>query len=219
MSFNPNANNGGSNPRWGPDGRILVPVPGGGYYVPFMPQGQPFVVMPAPVYGPPAPVYGHAPVYGPPPAYGPAPPNEPVTDDEFPAANLTNSTGGVGSEPGYNVFHPKEYTKVHVFRTGETPPWMMPEGFSFPLMAVHVPTNTTIGELLAGFGATNPDPSKNKVWECIPGATNNKWYKGMCFTGNNGDDLGKSIKSVGWDKSRTGLPGGKPVVYLYIVKG
>lgn len=177
--------------------------------MPGMAPVHPLFSMPPATYGPP-------PMYGPPPAYGPAPP---VVDPEFPAGVLNNSTGGVGNEPGYNVFHPKEYTKIHVFRTGETPPWQLQPNFAFEYMPVHVPTNTTIGELLAGFGADNPNPSKNKVWECIPGIANGKWYKGMCFSGNNGDDMKKAIKSVGWDKSRTGLPGGKSVVYLYIVKG
>lgn len=143
---------------------------------------------------------------------------QPVLNSAMPAANMTNSTGGVGCEPGYNYFFPAEHTKILIFRTGNTAPWQLPANFATPFHAVHVPTGTTIGELLRGFGATNPDPSKNKVIEVHQGG-NGRWYKGMSFKGDDDKSTESTIKSVGWDATRTGLPGGKPVVYLYVTKG
>lgn len=146
------------------------------------------------------------------------PTTQPVVNPSLPAANMTNSTGGVGCEPGYNYFFPSEHTKIHVFRTGETPPWNLPPSHTTPFHAVHVPVNTTLGDLLKGFGATNPEGRKNKVFEVHQGG-NGKWYKGMCFKGDSDKDMEKTIKSIGWDETRNGLPGGKPVVYVYVTNG
>lgn len=146
------------------------------------------------------------------------PSGDPVINSSIPAVNMTNSTGGVGCEPGYNYFFAPEHTKVHVFKTGATPPWQLPVNFTAPFHACHVPCNTTIGQLLQGFGACNPDPAKNKVIEVHQGG-NGKWYKGMSFQGDKKDNMAKTVKEVGWDKTRNGLVGGKPVVYLYVVKG
>lgn len=147
---------------------------------------------------------------------GPVPP--PVINPSLPAANMTNSTGGVGCEPGYNYFFPAEHTKLLLFRTGATPPWQLPPHFVAPFHAVHVPVTTTVAELLRGFGATNPDPQKNKIVELQQGG-NGRWYKGMSIRGDKDKMMGKTLKSIGWDASRTGLPGQKPVVYLYVTKG
>jgi hypothetical protein len=149
---------------------------------------------------------------------GQFPSGDPNISSSLPAANMTNSTGGVGCEPGYNYFFQPENTKVHVFDTGGTAPWQLPANFSAAFNAVHVPTNTTLGTLLKGFGATNPDPAMNKVFEVHQGG-NGKWYKGMSFSGDNEEAMGKAIKEVGWDASRNGQPAGKPVVWLYVVKG
>lgn len=149
---------------------------------------------------------------------GQAPTGNPVINPSIPAVNMTNSTGGVGCEPGYNYFFPSEHTKVHVLTTGDTAPWQLEPNFTVPFHACHVPVNTTIGQLLKGFGACNPDPEMNKVFEVHQGG-NGRWYKGMSFRGDNDDDMAKTIKEVGWDQGRNGMPGGKPVVSLYIVKG
>lgn len=149
---------------------------------------------------------------------GQAPAGNPVINTSIPAVNMTNSTGGVGCEPGYNYFFPPEHTKVHVLQTGAEAPWQMPANFTMPFHACHVPVNTTIGQLLKGFGACNPDAEMNKVFECHPGG-NGRWYKGLMFRGDNVDDMAKTMKDVGWDQKRNGLPGGRPVVSLYIVKG
>jgi hypothetical protein len=140
-----------------------------------------------------------------------------VINPELPAANMTNSTGGVGCEPGYNYFFSPEHTKIHVLKTGATPPWQLPANFQISFHACHVPVSTTIGELMRGFGATNPVPKKNKIYEVVQGG-NGSWYKGLCFSGENAADMKRTLKDLGWDKSRTGLLGSKPVVYLYVTK-
>lgn len=167
---------------------------------------------PGPVPGP-AP-QGHTAFAG----AGRGPAGQPVVNPSLPAANMTNSTGGVGCEPGYNYFFPSEHTKIHVFRTGDTPPWNLPPSFASPFHAVHVPVSTTLGDLLRGFGATNPEARKNKVFEVHQGGSG-KWYKGQCYAGDDEKSMDMAIKEVGWDQTRTGLPGGKPVVYLYVTNG
>ncbi|CAN8104858.1 unnamed protein product [Discula destructiva] len=214
--------NGGANPRWGRDSGPPPPTNrqthGGypyGYYAQGLPHPQSLPIFSTP--GPAMPVHNMpyaAHIPPPPAAVGAA--NPPVVDPSFPAGNMINSTGGVGCEPGYSMFFNGECTKIHVLRTGDTPPWLLPKSFTFPFHACHVPCNTTLGELMAGFGATNPDGRKNKVFEVIQGP-DGTWYKGLCFTGDNSDAMGKTIKSVGWDESRNGRT--KSVVYLYITKG
>lgn len=149
---------------------------------------------------------------------GQAPAGNPIINSSIPAVNMTNSTGGVGCEPGYNYFFPPEHTKIQVFMTGDTAPWQVPPNVTIPFHSCHVPCNTTIGQLLMGFGACNPEPELNRVFECHQGG-NGRWYKGLMFRGDNKDDMKKTIKEVGWDPKRNGLPGGRPVVSLYIVKG
>lgn len=151
-------------------------------------------------------------------ATGQGPAGDPVINSSIPAANMTNSTGGVGCEPGYNYFFPPEHTKIHVFKTNDTAPWQLPANFSAPFHACHVPCNTTIGTLMKGFGAVNSDPEMNKIIEVHQGGNGN-WYKGMSFRGDNLDAMAKEIKDVGWDSSRNGQVGGKPVVWLYVIKG
>ncbi|TQN67693.1 hypothetical protein CSHISOI_07752, partial [Colletotrichum shisoi] len=134
----------------------------------------------------------------------------PTLDPRNPAAHLGNSMGGTGCEPGYNYFFPAAHTKIHVFRTS-TPPWQLPANARVPFAAFHVPVNTTLTEVLKGFGALNPNPKKNKCFEIVQ-AGNGKWYKGLCFAGDDKDMMKKSIADIGWDAGRTGLPGQKPVV-------
>ncbi|KAB5536337.1 hypothetical protein GE09DRAFT_346461 [Coniochaeta sp. 2T2.1] len=229
---------GGFNPRWGRDEGIQPPHSGGAGFIP-QAQGYP---QPA-IYGAPSmvPGYGYQQpslqaqgYYYPPAAPQPANPSAfgyvsglgggtrhpqpyPVVDPDLPAANMTNSTGGVGCEPGYNYFFSQEHTKIHVLKSGSTPPWELPRNFSVPFHACHVPVSTTVGELLKGMGATNPVAKKNKVFEVVQGG-NGKWYKGLSFNADDGPAMGKTLKEVGWDSTRSGLPGRKPVVYLYITK-
>lgn len=142
---------------------------------------------------------------------------QPIIDPSLPAANMSNTTGGVGCEPGYNYFFAAEHTKIHVLLTGDTPPWQLPPNFAVEFRACHVPLNTTLADVLKGFGATNPDDRRNRLTEVHQGG-NGRWYRGISYQGDEEDHMKKQIREVGWDSSRTGQPGGKPVVYLYVTK-
>lgn len=140
----------------------------------------------------------------------------PVIDSNMPSAQMTNSSGGVGCEPGYNYFFPAEHTKAHIFRS-QVAPWKLPHTAQIPFRATHIPCTTTMAELLKGFGCTNPIAKKNKCFEVIGGGSG-KWYKGLCINGDDKDMLKKTIKDVGWDMSRTGNPNEKPIVCLWFCK-
>jgi hypothetical protein len=140
----------------------------------------------------------------------------PNIDPTMPAAQMTNTTGGTGCEPGYNYFFPAEHTKAHIFKTN-TPPWQLPPTAQIPFKAAHIPCNTTMAELLKGFGCNNPTPKKNKCFEVVSGG-GGKWYKGLEVNGADKDLLKKTIKDVGWDSTRTGNPNEKPVVCLWFCK-
>lgn len=140
----------------------------------------------------------------------------PNIDPTMPAAQMTNTTGGTGCEPGYNYFFPAEHTKAHVFKTN-TPPWQLPHTAQIPFKAAHIPCNTTMAELLKGFGCTNATPKKNKCFEVVSGG-GGKWYKGLEINGADKDLLKKTIKDVGWDSTRTGNPNEKPVVCLWFCR-
>ncbi|VUC24442.1 unnamed protein product [Clonostachys rosea] len=160
-------------------------------------------------YGTLTPAVQYAGVWRPPHAY-------PNIDPNMPAAQMTNSSGGVGCEPGYNFFFPAETTKCHIFYS-ETPPWQLPANASISFKAAHIPCNTLLSELLKGFGCTNEVPKKNRCVEVVAGG-NGKWYKGISFSGADKDMLKKTIKDVGWDKTRSGRAGEKPVVCLWFCK-
>ncbi|SPO01184.1 uncharacterized protein DNG_03931 [Cephalotrichum gorgonifer] len=189
-----------------------------GYYYPTWPITYlPYAIIPpAPVYAtntntnqPPAGNGGgHHPVRAPQPS--------PPSDGSLPATQLPNTTGGTGCEPGYNYFFHSKNTKMHVFKT-PTPPWQLPASAHVPFSAVHVPTSTTLAELLRGFGCDNRDPKKNRCYEIVQG-TGGRWYKGMSFAGDEKDAGKKTIGEIGWDETRTGQPGGKPVVCVYLTK-
>ncbi|KAM3549016.1 hypothetical protein MY1884_008929 [Beauveria asiatica] len=140
----------------------------------------------------------------------------PHIDPTMPAAQMTNSSGGVGCEPGYNYFFPAEHTKAHIFKTS-TPPWQLPPTAQIPFKATHIPCTTTMAELLKGFGCTNPVAKKNKCFEVIGGGSG-KWYKGLAICGDDKDMMKKTIKEVGWDMTRTGNPHEKPIVCLWFCK-
>ncbi len=187
-------------------------------YSPYAQHPQPYQCFNVPVAGgypvPAAPGYQYTSGHG---GSGRYPQPRPVVNEAMPAANMTNSTGGIGCEPGYNYFFAAEHTKIHVLKTGATPPWQYPPNYTMPFHACHVPVSTTVGDLLKGFGATNPTAKLNKVFEVTQGG-NGTWYRGLCFSGDEKDNMKKTLKDVGWDKTRSGLPGGKPVVALYITK-
>ena len=49
------------------------------------------------------------------------PTRPPVANPDAPALNMTNSTGGLGAEPGYNYFFPAVHTKLHVIKSRVPP--------------------------------------------------------------------------------------------------
>ncbi|ROT41994.1 hypothetical protein SODALDRAFT_4920 [Sodiomyces alkalinus F11] len=149
-------------------------------------------------------------------AYARTPTNQPASGGTMPASQMINSTGGAGCEPGYNYFFPPEHTKIHVFKTA-TPPWQLPAHTAIEFHACHVPVSARVQDILKGFGATGPSARKNKCYEITQGG-NGRWYKGLCFGADDKDMMKKAIKDVGWDASRTGLPGEKPVVCLWLTK-
>ena len=44
------------------------------------------------------------------------------------------------------------------------------------------------------------------------------WDEADCLQGDDKDRVKKAISEFGWDKSRTGNPGERPVVWLYVTK-
>ncbi|KAI1771077.1 hypothetical protein F4818DRAFT_221174 [Hypoxylon cercidicola] len=195
-----------------PNSRGTFNVPGmmavGGGIVPGPNNLGPSYVIPQNGYNHPVPVFPGQPIR--------LPNAHPVTNPDAPALNLTNSTGGVGCEPGYNYFFSSAHTKIHVIKSS-TAPWQLGSGMEMVFGAYQVPVNVTLAELLLGFGASNPIPKKNKATEVIQGG-NGKWYRGVTFSGDKSSAMKMTIGELGWDESRSGRPGEKPVVWLWITK-
>ncbi|KAK4132706.1 hypothetical protein BT67DRAFT_443611 [Trichocladium antarcticum] len=139
----------------------------------------------------------------------------PAIDPDFPAANLINSTGGVGAEPGYNYFFPTQHAKVVVLKCA-VPPWTLVPGTyaSIPFHAAKVPANITMAELLVGFGADNPDKGRNQVWEvyCQGGG---RWGWREHLRGDDEVMMVRTVREMGWVENRDG---DVPTVYLWITK-
>jgi hypothetical protein len=143
----------------------------------------------------------------------------PVAGGMFPGVHLRNHTGGVGLPPGYDYAFPTEHTKIHVFKTGPTPPWRQTlwSGDTNNHVKLFVPCTTTVKELMQNLGCTNSDAKKNKLHE-VQEAGNGRWVKGITISGDEKDKVKKSISDFGWDKSRTGASGQRPVVWLWCTK-
>ena len=215
----------GNNPLHGRDEGLPFPI--GAYYPPNYYYYQPAWAatyptsypLPAGSPLPPGPIYAHQP-NGAHAAYARTPqPTAPQQPPTLPATQLRNTAGGTGCEPGYNYFFPPSHTKIHVFKSS-TPPWRLGSRSStahIPFHAVHVPTGTTLAEILRGFGCDNPNPKKNRCYEIVQGG-GGRWYKGMSFGGDDRDVGRKTIREIGWDETRNGQPGGKPVVCIYLTK-
>ncbi|KAK6223914.1 hypothetical protein LQW54_000058 [Pestalotiopsis sp. IQ-011] len=183
----------------------------------------PYTAMPGPpgsvgpVYTMPANGYQHpVPVFPNQPGGPRFPTAHPVVRGDAPALNMQNSTGGMGCEPGYNYYFPAEHTKIHVLHSS-VPPWRLAHGMNTPFTAYHVPVTTTIGEMMKGWGASNPNRKKNRITEVTPGGEG-RFYKGSTFSGDEKDDLKMTAKDLGWDLTRSGRPGEKAVVWLWVTK-
>jgi hypothetical protein len=146
---------------------------------------------------------------------------KPAVDPNFPNLNinLKNHTGGFGLPPGYDYLFPAENTRIHVFKTGATPPWQLT---LFTYDDSHhkkllVPSSTTVKELMQNLGCNNDDPKKNKLYE-VTEQGNGKWVKGISASGDDKDKMKKMIKDVQWGSNRTGNVGELPLVWLYMTK-
>ncbi|KAL2268803.1 hypothetical protein VTJ83DRAFT_3649 [Remersonia thermophila] len=143
------------------------------------------------------------------------PTSAPPVDPDFPAANHINTTGGAGLEPGFNYFFPNEHANVIVLKCA-TAPWKLARGSyaDIPFHAAKVPANVTMAELLAGFGACNPDKAKNQFWEVYPqGGGAWGWKEHV-----RGDDeviMMRTVKAMGWTQKRGGK---QQTVFLWITK-
>ncbi len=70
---------------------------------------------------------------------------------------------------------------------------------------------------MQNLGCTNPVAGKNVLYEiCEKG--NGRWASGIRITGNDKDKVKKEIKDFGWDQLRTGHPGERGVVWLWVTK-
>lgn len=79
------------------------------------------------------------------------------------------------------------------------------------------PSNLTILELMGRLGLDNKDAKMNVIHEVVEKGNGN-WAKGMSIKGDNKDRIKMKLKDLGWDSSRIGVPGRKPVVWLYMTK-
>ncbi|KAL2258220.1 hypothetical protein VTK26DRAFT_8565 [Humicola hyalothermophila] len=139
----------------------------------------------------------------------------PVVDPEFPAANLINSTGGAGAEPGFNYFFPTEHAKVVVLKCPQAPWTLVPGTYDYiPFRACMVPSNVTVAELLVGFGANNPDKSLNQMWEVYPQG-GGRWGWKEHVRGDDATMTVRTVRDMGWVEKRDGE---LPTVYLWITK-
>lgn len=71
--------------------------------------------------------------------------------------------------------------------------------------------------MMARLGCTNKDAKKNMVNEVVEKG-NGTWAKGLTIKGDEKDRCKKAISAFGWDKTRTGIPGEKQVVWLWLTK-
>ncbi|KAH8819793.1 hypothetical protein F5884DRAFT_744183 [Xylogone sp. PMI_703] len=120
---------------------------------------------------------------------------------------------------GYNYLLSSETCKFHVFKTPK-PPWQTRvfKDDASTHVKLAVPTNVTVKELMQNLGCNNPDPKKNKIHE-VAEIGGGRWSKGLTMCGDDKERMKKKITEFGWDKTRTGRPGERPVVWLWLSKG
>jgi len=123
--------------------------------------------------------------------------------------------GFPGTPPGYDYIWPLEHTKIHVFKT-KTKPWQSSflSDDAQTYAKFFVPVTMTTKELMQNLGCCNDKAGNNILYECVEKG-NGKWASGMKFKGDEKDKMKATLSSWGWDKSRTGYPGEKPVVWLW----
>lgn len=139
-------------------------------------------------------------------------------NSDFPGTSFRNPSGGVGLPPGYDYLFSAEHTVLHCFKpTTQTPPWQTnynPYDHS-KFCKMFAPTNMTVGELIGKLGLNNKDAKKNIIHEVIEKG-NGAWAKGLSINGSDKDRCKKKLADFGWDGKRTGIPGQRPVVWLWL---
>ncbi|RFU27701.1 hypothetical protein B7463_g8645, partial [Scytalidium lignicola] len=143
-----------------------------------------------------------------------------VSNGGLQAVSFQSGTGGpVAPPPGYNYLFHSEHCKFHVFKT-PIPPWQAPVCKEDPTTHVKllIPTNITVKELMQNLGCNNADPKKNKIYE-LAEIGGGRWSRGLTMCGDDKERMKKKITEFGWDKTRTGKSGEKPVVWLWLSKG
>jgi hypothetical protein len=136
-------------------------------------------------------------------------------DHGFPGIHLRNHTGGIGLPPGYDYAFPREHTKIHVFKTKQKP-WQSTiwTNDTSTHVKLFVPVHTTTKELMQNLGCVNEEAKMNIMYECVEKG-NGQWATGLKLNGDDKDKMKMPISHWGWDKTRTGHPGEKPVVWLW----
>lgn len=137
----------------------------------------------------------------------------PVNDGGVPGINITNSTGGIGLEPGYNYIFPDDHVKIHVLKC-PTPPWQLEGTEEVKYNAHIVPTCVTIRTLMEQFGCNNRDTTKNVLFEVTQGG-NGKWYRGLTIVGDQVDKMDNRVADMGWGNKDEGKD---EIVWLYFTK-
>ncbi|RDW68113.1 hypothetical protein BP6252_09509 [Coleophoma cylindrospora] len=142
----------------------------------------------------------------------------PPSGSSIPGTTFHNDLGGVGIPYGYNYLFSEEHCKFHVFKT-PTPPWERTINIQDPTSheKCMVPTNVTVQELMQQLGCNNKDPKKNKLYE-VTRASNGTWKKGLVMCGDDKARMKTKITDWGWDKTRTGKPGERSVVWIWLTK-
>ncbi|KAK4195290.1 hypothetical protein QBC40DRAFT_310782 [Triangularia verruculosa] len=143
---------------------------------------------------------------------GRVPQPAPMTNPGFPAANLINSTGGAGIDPGYNYFFPTEHANVIVLKS-KTAPWKLTQGYDrLDYWSVKIPGNVTMRELLVGFGA-----GKRGAVYVVYQQGDGKWEHMESVEGRDEGAMRKSVREMGWLKR--GRDGRVGVRYIWVVRG
>ncbi|KAH6677121.1 hypothetical protein B0J14DRAFT_635869 [Halenospora varia] len=226
-SFGPSQ--GAGSPQYRSGFWSALPTPAFGWpaipAVPAVPVTPGIGVTPPPPYAV-GPFVANGPIMTPQPfPYGgggswPSIPPVPSQNADFPCIHLRNHTGGVGLPPGYDYAFPSEHCNIHVFKTKEKP-WQ----HSGPLWAwdqtthvkLMVPCRATVKELMQNLGCVNEDAKKNVLYE-VTEHGNGRWLRGLEIKGDDKDKVKKTIADMGWDKTRTGNVGERPVVWLWVLK-
>ncbi|KAK4446483.1 hypothetical protein QBC34DRAFT_496784 [Podospora aff. communis PSN243] len=137
------------------------------------------------------------------------PPTTGTTITTGTTTTVTPSTGTALTLPGRpnptTAFPPPNHLKIRILHTS-LQPWTIPSPSStpIPITELWVPESLTIRSFLHLLGRTPPE--RTIIYEVSAGG-NGKLYKGLEVHGYMPGVLDKTLKSVGWDASRSGRVG------------